>query len=82
MPLGTGVTALVHRYHPAIVAQFVATLELMFPGRAFIGLGSGESMNETPIGMAWPEPDEQLERLEDRRAEGRDAPVLARAALA
>jgi coenzyme F420-dependent glucose-6-phosphate dehydrogenase len=64
VPVGTGVTAPVHRYHPAIVAQFAATLEAMFPGRAFLGVGSGESLNESPVGMDWPEPQEQLERLE------------------
>jgi coenzyme F420-dependent glucose-6-phosphate dehydrogenase len=53
------------RYHPAILAQSIATLEAMFPGRAFLGLGSGESLNESPVGMDWPPPREQLERLEE-----------------
>ena len=48
--LGTGVTAPVHRYHPAVVAQLAATLEEMNPGRAFLGVGSGESLNESPAG--------------------------------
>jgi coenzyme F420-dependent glucose-6-phosphate dehydrogenase len=65
VPIGTGVTAPVHRYHPAIVAQAFATLEAMFPGRAFLGIGSGESLNESPIGMEWPDPDEQVERMEE-----------------
>lgn len=65
IPIGTGVTAPVHRYHPAIVAQAVATLESMYPGRAFLGLGSGESLNESPAGMDWPSPREQLDRLEE-----------------
>jgi len=63
--LGTAVTAPVHRYHPALVAQFIATLERMNPGRAFLGLGSGESLNETPLGMDWPGTAEQLDRLEE-----------------
>jgi coenzyme F420-dependent glucose-6-phosphate dehydrogenase len=62
--LGPAVTAPVYRYHPALVAQLAATLEDMFPGRAFLGVGSGESLNESPLGMDWPEPAEQLERLE------------------
>jgi coenzyme F420-dependent glucose-6-phosphate dehydrogenase len=63
--VGTGVTAPVHRYHPAIVAQFAATLEELFPGRAFLGIGSGESLNETPCGMDWPDTGEQVRRMEE-----------------
>jgi coenzyme F420-dependent glucose-6-phosphate dehydrogenase len=62
--LGTGVTAIVHRYNPVVVAQQVATLECLFPGRAYLGVGSGEAMNEVPAGMEWPSVDEQLERTE------------------
>jgi coenzyme F420-dependent glucose-6-phosphate dehydrogenase len=65
VPLGTGVTAPVHRYHPAVVAQAFMTLQTMYPGRIFLGLGSGESLNETPAGMDWPSVGEQLERLEE-----------------
>ncbi|MBA3347185.1 MAG: TIGR03557 family F420-dependent LLM class oxidoreductase [Actinobacteria bacterium] len=63
--LGSAVTAPVHRYHPALVAQAFATLEAMFPGRAFLGVGSGESLNETPLGMDYPDTAEQLARLEE-----------------
>ena len=63
--IGTGVTAPVHRYHPAVVAQFFATLEELCPGRAFAGIGSGEALNETPCGMDWPAPDEQVDRMEE-----------------
>ena len=63
--VGTGVTAPVHRYHPAVVAQFAATLEELFPGRGFLGIGSGESLNESPCGMDWPTPAEQVERMEE-----------------
>ncbi|SDS78560.1 TIGR03557 family F420-dependent LLM class oxidoreductase [Jiangella sp. DSM 45060] len=63
VPLGTGVTAPVFRYNPAVVAQAFATLEALAPGRAFLGIGSGESLNETPCGMNWPPPDEQLDRM-------------------
>src|SRR6266480_1526165 len=63
--LGTGVTAIVHRYNPVVVAQQIATLELLAPGRAFLGVGSGEAMNEVPAGMDWPSPAEQLARTEE-----------------
>jgi coenzyme F420-dependent glucose-6-phosphate dehydrogenase len=65
IPVGTGVTAPVHRYHPAVVAQFAATLEELFPGRAFLGIGSGESLNESPCGMDWPDTGEQVRRMEE-----------------
>ena len=63
--VGTGVTAPVHRYHPAVVAQFAATMEEMCPRRAFLGIGSGESLNESPCGMDWPEPAEQVARMDE-----------------
>ena len=65
VPIGSAVTPPVHRYHPALVAQAFATLEVMYPGRAFLGLGSGESLNESPLGMDWPGGAEQLARLEE-----------------
>jgi coenzyme F420-dependent glucose-6-phosphate dehydrogenase len=65
VPIGPGVTAPVFRYHPALVAQAFATLEAMYPGRAYLGIGSGESLNESPLGMDWPKPAEQLARLEE-----------------
>ena len=65
IPFGTAVTAIVHRYNPLVVAQQVATLEAMFPGRAFLGVGSGEAMNEVPAGMRWPDTGEQLARTEE-----------------
>ncbi|MDX6556491.1 MAG: hypothetical protein QOD86_2686 [Miltoncostaeaceae bacterium] len=63
--LGTSVTALVHRYNPVVVAQQLATLEDLFPGRAFLGVGTGEAMNEVPAGMRWPSTGEQLARTEE-----------------
>ena len=63
--LGTGVTAPVHRYHPAVVAQFGATLQELFPGRGYLGIGSGESLNESPAGMDWPDTGEQVRRMEE-----------------
>jgi coenzyme F420-dependent glucose-6-phosphate dehydrogenase len=47
--LGTSVLTPTMRYHPAIVAQAFATLACLAPGRIFLGVGTGEAMNETPI---------------------------------
>jgi len=64
--LGTSVVTPTFRYHPAIVAQAAATLELLFPGRFFLGVGSGESMNETPVTAdEWPEAGERVRRLRE-----------------
>jgi coenzyme F420-dependent glucose-6-phosphate dehydrogenase len=63
--LGSAVTPLVHRYNPVVVAQQVATLEDLCPGRAFLSVGSGEAMNEVPAGLRWPPVSEQLERTEE-----------------
>lgn len=52
--IGTGVTAPIYRYHPAIVAQAFATLGELFPQRVYLGLGTGEAMNEVPLGFHWP----------------------------
>lgn len=60
---GTGVTPPGYRYHPAIIAQAAATLEAMYPGRFYLGLGAGEALNEHIIGAYWPEPPVRLERL-------------------
>ena len=42
------------RYHPAIIAQAWMTLERMNPGRMFLGIGSGEALNDVPVGDKWP----------------------------
>jgi coenzyme F420-dependent glucose-6-phosphate dehydrogenase len=63
--IGTGVTAPVHRYHPVVVAQFAATLEEMNPRRAFLGIGSGEALNESPAGMDWPDTGDQVRSMEE-----------------
>jgi coenzyme F420-dependent glucose-6-phosphate dehydrogenase len=63
--VGTGVTAPVYRYNPAVVAQFAATVEELSPGRAFLGIGSGEALNEVPCGMDWPDTGEQVRRMEE-----------------
>ncbi len=60
---GTGVTPPGYRYHPAVLAQAAATLEAMFPGRFYLGLGAGEALNEHIVGEYWPEAPTRLERL-------------------
>lgn len=51
------------RYHPAIVAQAIATLAELFPGRFDIELGSGEAINESITGEHWPKKEERNQRL-------------------
>ena len=65
LPLGTGVTPPGPRYHPVLIAQAWATLERMYPGRPFLGFGSGESLNESPLGAEWPSVGKQIERMEE-----------------
>jgi coenzyme F420-dependent glucose-6-phosphate dehydrogenase len=64
--IGTSVLAPSFRYQPAIVAQAFATLGVLFPGRIILGMGTGESMNETPAtGIAWPEQKERTQRFRE-----------------
>ncbi len=63
-PIGTGVTPIVHHYHPGVVAQTFMSLEALYPGRTWLGVGSGESLNEVPLGLDWPSPAEQIDRLD------------------
>ena len=64
--VGTSVLTPTYRYHPAVVAQAFATLGCLAPGRVFLGLGSGEAMNEVaPTGVDWPGAGERLERLRE-----------------
>jgi G6PDH family F420-dependent oxidoreductase len=61
--LGPGVTCPSFRMHPAIVAQAAATLEVMNPGRTWLGLGSGEALNEHVVAGYWPETPERINRM-------------------
>jgi coenzyme F420-dependent glucose-6-phosphate dehydrogenase len=64
--LGTSVVTPTFRYSPAVVAQAVATIACLNPGRVMLGVGSGESMNEVPaIGIEWPEPPERFARMKE-----------------
>jgi coenzyme F420-dependent glucose-6-phosphate dehydrogenase len=61
--VGPGVTCPSFRMHPAIVAQASATLAAMYPGRHWLGLGSGEALNEHILGQYWPETPERIARM-------------------
>jgi len=63
--IGPGVTAPILRYNPAIVAQAFATLGVMYPNRVFLALGTGEALNEMPVGCDWPSYEERRARLEE-----------------
>ena len=63
--LGTGVTCPTIRIHPAIIAQAAATSAAMMPGRFFLGVGTGEALNEHITGDRWPETDVRQEMLEE-----------------
>jgi G6PDH family F420-dependent oxidoreductase len=63
--VGTGVTCPLIRIHPAIVAQAAATCAALLPGRFFLGVGTGENLNEHVTGARWPAPDERIEMLEE-----------------
>jgi coenzyme F420-dependent glucose-6-phosphate dehydrogenase len=63
--VGTGVVAPVLRIHPAVVAHAAATAAVMLPGRFFLGLGSGERLNEHVTGGRWPGAIERRAMLEE-----------------
>jgi coenzyme F420-dependent glucose-6-phosphate dehydrogenase len=61
----TGVTAPIYRYNPGIVAQAFASLDVLYPNRIGLGIGTGEAMNEVPLGFDWPSPKTRLHRTID-----------------
>jgi G6PDH family F420-dependent oxidoreductase len=63
--VGTAVTCPLIRTHPAIIAQAAATTADLMPGRFFLGLGTGENLNEHITGDRWPSADERRAMLED-----------------
>lgn len=65
IPLMTYVTCPTFRYHPAVVAQKAATLQLLSQGRFRLGLGSGENLNEHVVGGGWPSVDVRHEMLRE-----------------
>ena len=65
LEIGTGVTCPTVRTHPAIIAQAAATVGAMMPGRFFLGVGTGEALNEHILGDKWPEWEVRAEMLEE-----------------
>ncbi|WP_404445961.1 glucose-6-phosphate dehydrogenase (coenzyme-F420) [Microbacterium marinum] len=63
--MGTSVLTPTFRYHPAVVAQSVATLAVLYPGRIVLGVGTGEALNEVTLGLDWPEGPERFQRLKE-----------------
>lgn len=61
--LSTGVTCPILRYHPAIIAQAIATLSHFAPNRTMLGLGTGEALNEFAVTAEWPSYEERRNRL-------------------
>jgi coenzyme F420-dependent glucose-6-phosphate dehydrogenase len=65
IPVMTGVTALSLRYHPTLLAQAVATVADMMPGRFHFGIGTGEALNEHVTGETWPPYSIRQEMMEE-----------------
>jgi G6PDH family F420-dependent oxidoreductase len=63
--LATYVTCPIQRYHPAVVAQKAATLQILSEGRFILGLGSGENLNEHITGEGWPPVAQRQDMLEE-----------------
>ena len=63
--VGVGVTCPILRIHPAIIAHASATTSLLLGGRFFLGLGTGEALNEHILGDRWPVIEERLAMLEE-----------------
>jgi G6PDH family F420-dependent oxidoreductase len=61
--IGPGVTCPSFRTHPAVIAQAAATMAAMYPGRFWLGLGSGEALNEHVVAGYWPEVAERIGRM-------------------
>jgi coenzyme F420-dependent glucose-6-phosphate dehydrogenase len=65
LEVGVGVTCPAVRIHPAVLAQATATTSLLFDGRFFWGVGTGEALNEHILGDRWPRPEVRLAMLEE-----------------
>ncbi len=65
LPVTTAVTCPTVRIHPVVIAQAAATSAVLLGGRFVLGLGTGEALNESVLGGAWPEHDIRLEMLEE-----------------
>ncbi|MFI6398463.1 LLM class flavin-dependent oxidoreductase, partial [Rhodococcus coprophilus] len=67
LQLGTSVLTPTFRYNPAVIAQAFATMGCLYPGRVFLGVGTGEALNEIATGYVgeWPEFKERFARLRE-----------------
>jgi coenzyme F420-dependent glucose-6-phosphate dehydrogenase len=65
MTIGTAVTCPTIRIHPVIIAQAAATVGALMPGRFFLGVGTGERLNEHVLGDRWPNGAQRRERLQE-----------------
>jgi coenzyme F420-dependent glucose-6-phosphate dehydrogenase len=65
LTVGTAVTCPTMRIHPAVIAQAAATTATLMPGRFFLGVGTGENLNEHVVGHGWPETEVRQARLEE-----------------
>ncbi|MBV8980762.1 MAG: TIGR03557 family F420-dependent LLM class oxidoreductase [Acidimicrobiia bacterium] len=63
--IGTGVTCPTIRTHPVVIAQAAATAAALMPGRFFLGVGSGENLNEHVVGARWPAANIRLDMLSE-----------------
>lgn len=61
--VGPGVAVPTFRWHPAVLAQASATLATMYPGRHWLGIGSGEAISEHAVARYWPEAPERINRM-------------------
>jgi G6PDH family F420-dependent oxidoreductase len=61
--MGTTVTCPTLRYNPAVVAEAFASMSRLYPGRIFLGVGSGEALNEEAVTGVWPKWQERWDRL-------------------
>ncbi len=65
LELATGVTTPLWRYHPALVAQAAATIDRLCGGRFHLGVGTGENINEGPLGYVFPKYRERADRMSE-----------------
>jgi len=63
IPVGSDITVPMFKYHPLIVAQGFSTMERLFPGRVYLGVGTGEAINEAPFVNRWPNWKERADTL-------------------